>query len=96
MVKSSTDQSQGTFESARIEKSDVETRGYKLCHYDAVVAQLVATCLNKSVLAGLIGKCDVWQNNTQTPLLVLPHIHVQLCMVQSRGPNTVPLAGTVE
>ncbi len=61
-----------------------------------VVAQLVATCLNKSVLAGPIGKCDVWQNNTQTPILVLPHIHVQLCMVRLWGLNTVPLAGTVE
>ncbi len=40
--------------------STVETRGYQLYHYDVVVAQLVATCLNKSVLAGPIGKCDVW------------------------------------
>jgi hypothetical protein len=74
----------------------VETRGNQLCHYDFVVVQLVATCLNKSVSASTIGKCDVWQNNTQTPILVLPHIHVQLCMVRSRGPNTVPWAGTVE
>ncbi len=74
----------------------VETRGYQLCQYNVVLTQLVATCLNKSVLAGLIGKCDVWKNNTQTPVLVLPHIHVQLCMVQSWGSNTVPLAGTVK
>jgi hypothetical protein len=26
-----------------------ETRGYQLCHYDVVVAQLVATCFIKSV-----------------------------------------------
>ncbi len=45
----------------------VETCGYQLCHYDVVVAQLVVTCLNKSVLAGPIGKCDVWRNDTQTP-----------------------------
>ncbi len=74
----------------------VETRGYQLCRYDVVVAQLVATCHNKSVLAGPIGKCNVWQNNTQTPILVLPHIHIRLCMVQLWGSNTVPLVGTVE
>ncbi len=45
----------------------VETRGYQLCQYNVVLAQLVATCLNKSVLAGPIGKCDDWQNDTQTP-----------------------------
>jgi hypothetical protein len=75
---------------------NVETRGYQLCHYNILVAQLVATCLIKSVLAGPIGKCDVWQNDTQNPVLVLPHTHVLLCMVRLWGSNTIPLAGTVE
>jgi hypothetical protein len=32
----------------------VDRRGYQLCCYDVVVAQLVATCLNKRVVPGSI------------------------------------------
>ncbi len=62
----------------------IRTRSYttvayqscQLWHYDVIVAQLVATCLNKSVLANPKGKCDVRQHDTQTPRpSTPPHTH---------------------